>query len=665
MNQFKTSVFNPKRIASWWCTIEDLLWSEKKIVEKIKRNAEAFAKADIDTAINFGFHVRFDFSNYFGQLHSYYANVCEELHKYDIKFMDHYSCNHVQRPRNEEEFKKLHRNHRHHILLFHDPVAASHAQYEGHFFNDLCEIDLQDGSRGYSKAYQLEVFCHNNPGFLDMHQKYLKRLLNDVPMDGIQVDDMCDYAGLTTCGCRYCRDRFKKEYGKEIPPYDNKQFWGDIDNKSEYYWGNYDNRDFRDWITMKADSVADHLKLIKETVGELPLMTCCSSSGPILLNGLSLNLEKLAPHLDMFMLENCGIDVSSVNWVRMDAEALHQKDIAQKRDDATTMAISYSIYEPSGYLGWALSRYWGVGNWSSTLNQRLEKDPDDAKEIFDIIRPYNNWEVAYSQLSDEGNELVEIRLASNKFCRENGWRDDKGAEHWDKIKKWSAYFVENDIGYRFIRAEEIADKNALSKETTPVIFDGMGCVSDNQYMAIADYLEKGNKALISLPFGTHDEKGVKRAVPLSQLLLEQNYMNLSVIETSTEAESLKKIMEASGFNPVIIQIKGDHRWALRIRKHHGKVVLHLLNQALKAIPHSSLKDSAGRAILEGIESKIEDNVLSFRFNSEKLALKNMTLLSPELGEETREVTITEVNERMSELQFDLSGITIYAVIQEH
>lgn len=664
MSQIKLTDFNPKRVASWWCTIEDLLWSEKKIVDKIKRNAESFAKADIDLAINFGFHIRFDFSNYFGQLHGYYANVCEELHKYDIKFMDHYSCNHVERPRNEEEFRKLHRNHRHHILLFHDPIAAKHAQYEGHLFRDLCEVDLRDGTVGYSTAYQLEVFCHNNPGFLDMHQKYLKRLLKEVPLDAIQVDDMCDYAGLTTCGCKYCRERFMKEYGKNIPSYNDKDFWGEIKDKGEYSWGNYENRDFRDWINMKKDSVADHLKLVKETVGEIPLMTCCSSSGPIVLNGLSLDLERLSEHLDVFMLENCGIAVNSVHWVRMDAEALHQKDIAQKRYNAPAMAISYSIYEPSAYLGWALSRYWGVSNWSSTLNQRLEEDPEDAKEIFDIIRPYNNWEMAYSQLDQSGSDLVEIRLASNKFCRENGWRDESGAEHWDKIKKWSAHFVENNIGYRFIRADELADSSALCSELTPIILDGLGCVSDQQFLAIKEYLKAGNTAWISLPFGTHDDKGVKRDIPLSEELIKNNYKNLKVIETSTKASSLREITESLAFKPIVIQINGDQGWALRVRTHKKGTVLHLLNYSLNAIPHPSLQDSSKRAVLKEIESLIKDNKLSFIYDSSLLNLKEMELLSPELKEKRRPVKITKISNCVSEIQCDLTGIKLYAVIQE-
>ena len=95
-------------------------------------------------------------------------------------------------------------------------------------------------------------------------------------------------------------------------------------------WGNYNNHVFRDWIRMRSDSVADHVKIIKEVVGDIPLMTCCSSTGPIALNAISLDLEKMMKHLDLVMLENCGMNVNTVNWYRMEAEALQQKDIAKK-----------------------------------------------------------------------------------------------------------------------------------------------------------------------------------------------------------------------------------------------------------------------------------------------------------------------------------------------
>lgn len=655
--------FVPIRAASWWCNIEDLLWSQKKIVDKIKYRAEAFANAQIDTAINFGFHIRFDFSNYFGQLHGYYANVCEELHKYDIKFMDHYSCNHIERPRGEDEFRKLHKGQRHHILLFHDPIAAEFAQYEGHFFKEICEVDLRDGTRGYARQYQMEVFCHNNPGFLDMHKKYLERLMREVPFDGIEVDDMCDYAGLTTCGCIYCRDRFKKDYGHEIPPFGVKDFWGDT-TKSMLLWGNYENPVFRDWIKMKIDSAADHVKMVKSVVGEKPLMSCCSSTGPITLNSISLNLERLSPNLDFFMLENVGTNINCVNWIRMDAEALQQKDIAQKRGNAPAMALSYTIYGKGGYLGWGLSRFWGVANWSSTLNHRLEEDPADAMETEDIIGPYNNWEVKNSNLNYiDGKDFVEVRLVSSSYCRDNGWRGDDGLEQWDRIKAWSANLIKNNIGYRFLRSVELSDAITLCKETTPLILDGLGCVSGSQFNAINTYLSKGGIAWLALPFGTHNEKGLKWAVPLSVELLKSRYKNLVLIDSATVSNPLEKLIQKSMFHPVLKQLAGDRRWAARIRLHEDKPVIHFMNTALVAVPHPTIKDIPGLPILKDIESKIEDNNLAYVINTKKIPLSPLSIMSPELGEETRNVNIRDSKKGYSTINVNLEGVKVYAVVQ--
>jgi len=655
--------FVPVRMASWWVTIEDLLWSEKKIVDKIKHRAEAFANAKIDTAINYGFHIRFDFSNYIGQLHGYQANVCEELHQYGIKFMDHYSCNHVERPRGEEEFRKLHKAHRHHTLLFHDPIAAKYAQYEDHYFNDICEVDLRDGSRGYASQYYMEAFCHNNPNFLDMHKKYLQRLMREVPFDGIEVDDMCSYPGLATCGCIYCRERFKKEYGHEIPPFGEKSFWGDT-TKNMLLWGNYENPVFRNWIKMKADVIVDHVKMVKETIGNKPLMTCCSSTGPIVLNAVALNLEKMSPHLDFFMLENVGMLINCVNWVGMDAEALQQKDIAQKRGNAPAIALSYTIYEKGGYLGWGLSRFWGVANWFSTESQGMIEDPADAMVAEDIIGPYNNWEVKNSNLNPlDGHDLVEVRLVSSNYCRDNGWRGDNGLEMWDSVKAWSLHLLKGNIGYRFLRAEELSDANALCNEHTPLILDGIGCVSDAQFKAIKTYLSKGGAAWMALPFGTHDDKGFKKAIPLSEELIKAKYKNLVLIDSATISNPLGKLIQKGLFLPVLKQTSGDTRWAVRIRFYKDKPVIHFMNTALIAVPHPTTKDMFGVPILKDIESGIKDNNLTYEINDKKVSLTSLSLMSPERGEKAGNVNISNAKHGCLTVNANLDGVKVYAVLQ--
>ena len=504
--------FRPYKMSCWWCSVEDLLWPQRKITDKIKRRAEGFAKANIDTVLNFGFHTRFDFSNYFGSLHGYLHDVCEELHKYGIKYMDHYSCNVIQRPKNKVELIKMHAAQRHCVLLHPDEKATEFAQYEGYMFRDLCEEDVRDGSRGYSWGYQFELFCHNNPNFLDMHEKYLKRLISDVPMDAIEVDDMCDYGSHSTCGCKYCREKFLKLYGHELPPFEDKSFWGKASNYSSVTkdydsWGNYENPVFRDWIKFKSDSVVDHVKIIKKAVGDIPLMTCCSSTGPIRLNSIALNLERMMPELDLLVLENCGTSVNTVDWVRMDAEALQQKDIAEKMGNVPAIAVSYTVFSIGAYLGWALSRFWGVSNGSFTLLGRLEKEPEEEIEIHELIGPYNNWETSYSDLDiKNGQDLVEVRLVSNIYCRNNGWHDENGVEHWTKVSQWSEALVQNNIGYRFIRADELSDASAVRACKTPLIIDGVDCVSDNQYDAIKQFLVGGGKAFLHLPFGNFDEK---------------------------------------------------------------------------------------------------------------------------------------------------------------
>jgi len=359
---------------------------------------------------------------------------------------------------------------RHHVLLYHAAVAAKYAQYEGHLFNDVCQVDLRDGSLGYASQYQLNAFCHSNPNYMDMHQKYLKRLLKEVPLDGIMVDDMCNYAGPTVCGCTYCRERFMKTYGHEIPAFGETSFWGDT-TKETLEWGNYENPVFRNWLRMKVDAVTDHLKMIKNTMGEKSLMTCCSNTGPLILNALSLDLEKLAPQLDFFVLENVGTHVQNVDWIKMDAEALLQKNIAAEKGNRPAMALSYTNYETGAYFGWALSRFLGGANWCSTLNARLVEDPPDAMEQEDVITKTNNWEKQYSDLNyNMGKDLAEVRLVYSRDCKVNDWRNKDGHEHWDSVAAWSQQLVKNNVGYQFFRSAELEDAHTLLNKKNTLDF---------------------------------------------------------------------------------------------------------------------------------------------------------------------------------------------------
>ena len=89
----------PRCAVSWWTTITDLQWPNRSVRDDIRRRADAFAAAEVDLAINYGCHTRFDFAPMFGALHGYLGEVADELHRVGIRFFDHYSCNIVARPR--------------------------------------------------------------------------------------------------------------------------------------------------------------------------------------------------------------------------------------------------------------------------------------------------------------------------------------------------------------------------------------------------------------------------------------------------------------------------------------------------------------------------------------------------------------------------------------
>ncbi len=654
-----TGGLKPIRAASWWTEVGDLLWPDIEVQKRVRAKARAMYEAGIDTCVNFGLHTRFDFSDYFNSYHGYLNLVCQELHQYGIKFIDHYSCNLVERPKNEQELALLHKNHRHHVLLHKDFQAAENASYEGHRFQDICEVDLRDGGRGYSTSYQGELFCHNNPAFLDMHQKYLKRLMAEVNFDAVEVDDMCTYAYFADCGCEYCRERFRRDYGHEIPTLDDKDFWGDT-SKHPMHWGNYNNPAFRDYVRMRTDGIREHIGMIKECVAPKPLLTCCSSTGPLYLNSLALDLEKSEDQLDLVMLENCGITCNAVNWVKNDAEAMQQKDIAEKMGHAPAIALSYTVYEDGAYLGWALARFWGAANWSSTLPGRLMEIPDDQKTTEALVGPFNVWEKQHSPLVPlDCKDILNVRIVSNRYNRENGIMKNE-RDVWSRILEWTDGFVRHNLSYRFVRYRELADADALKAEKTPLVMDCNACVSDAQHAAVKEYLKAGGKLIVALPYGTKDEKGFDRPVSLSQELISGNYPGLAVVNG---AEEIPALIEKGILVPAVKIIKGDKRRVCRARITDGRLMVHIINTNLTAVAHEWVTTVGDVPVMKNILCDCDDDEFVFEVTGENLpALRDCKLKSPELGNAHREIQVEKIKDGWR-LTFCIKDIKIYAVAE--
>jgi hypothetical protein len=297
------------------------------------------------------------------------------------------------------------------------------------------------------------------------------------------------------------------------------------------------------------------------------------------------------------------------------------------------------------------------------LNGRLEEDPPQASEMEDVISPSNNWEKNNSDLDyRKGTDLVEIRLVNNRYCRENGWRDAEGHEHWDRSKAWSLQCIRNNVGYRFVRFEELGDATALLRENTPLVMDGVACVSEQQFKAVRAYLAAGGIAWIAPPFGTHDEKGFKRNTAFSEILLRGHHRHLVMVDSAVSSTTLEKMIADKKFRPVIRQLKGDPRWALRIRTYAGKSVIHFMSAGLFSIP-DDINDLSGIPLMKDIDSKTTDNDLSYAIDMRQVPMNALVLMSPELGENHRPVKMESGQDGRTILRIDLDTVKIYAVAQ--
>jgi hypothetical protein len=663
----RTEQAYPLRVISWWSNINDLEWPAPAVRDKIQRRADQMIEAKIDVAINFGFHYRFDYAPYFGALHGYLADVAAALHERHIQFMDHFSCNVIARPHTPEDVRGFNTHERHCVNLYPDAVAAKEAGYAGYRFNDLRETLIASGEPTYIPQYAGECLCHNNPDFLKMHKAYLQRLFVEVPLDGIHQDDMSFYGYFATCGCRHCREKFHQQFGRDLPPLSDRDFWGDTSVRP-YDWGNYQNPGFRDWVRLRYQSNADHLKMVRATIGpDKILMTCCSSSGPRRLNSMGLSAEEWIDLVDWVTMENVGLSPRSVRWPGIEAEAMLHKGIAASKSAAGTPAItiSYFTYPDGAYLGWAIARYWGVGNWATTLWGRLPVDPPDAQEEAVLVRPFNEWAAGHP-LALPGQDVCDLQLAFLRATRDNGWRDSQGRDAWQRVQRWPEYLTRNSIGYAFVTTRELEAGGGKLSTSLPLVLDGCAHVSDRDCQIVREFVARGGRLWVAPPLGECDEHAHPRAQSLLDALGEDQTLQerVVVIDPDVGPASVAELMRKGEFAPRIRQVSGPTGWAARLRLHGPRLAVHLLNTSLQGEPHPTVVDARGEKILYKIHTEPAREPLVLEVNCTGLpSLDGAMLESPDL-QGRRTVAVQSDKLGRVQLSINLEGIRLYAELSK-
>ena len=258
----------PERIATWWIRWNDLNWPNPDTLDRIRRRAEGFARADVSAAMLFGAHFRWDYLPVFPLLHDYIAQVVEELHGYGIKVFDHHSVDLVHRYHNRQEMRHVMLDSGPHLPFSPTFEAAESWQYKGKRLNDWRMLDVHDGKPLYFPQYTAQCFCFRNPEFVESYIDYAKYLVRETGIDGLEADDATHFLGYNSCACPHCRAELKRRAGIDLPP---------VEEGSDF-WGNWNNPAWKAWIDLRFDTVGEFFVKLRAALPEPFMLATCGGS---------------------------------------------------------------------------------------------------------------------------------------------------------------------------------------------------------------------------------------------------------------------------------------------------------------------------------------------------------------------------------------------------
>lgn len=422
--------------------------------EACEERAAAVAAAGYDAVICSGYHFRLNWLATDDDVREITRMIVEACHRHGLKVIEHVDL----------------------TVVYYDayPLAWEHPDWF-----QLHGADMMTRHR---------IFCLNNPEFQRFYLDYVERFQRETGVDAWQMDEI-SWLGRGFCGCRWCRDKWREEKGRDYPAVESPGFFDRA----------LQDPDYREWMRWRGQSINDFYDIVREglvainpDVRLFDYTTAPQSSPGTWTRGAPYETQ-------VGSVDTIGTEL---NPVPFDSYPYIAGLLAQRRAlgevSATPAWAKFDITEPSAYFCWAFGRTVGHSIWWSL-------SPDN-----ETIPPESLLEWPW-QMEDQSARLdADIGVLLSGSTRDLVRDVDYFATEFEG---WLQALLLRPFATRVIIESELTEPGALAGYTL-IGLPNATAVSAEQKAALMAYVRAGGKLLLTYEAGTLGHDGAPAEDPL-------------------------------------------------------------------------------------------------------------------------------------------------------
>lgn len=465
-------------------------WSDADFEAK----ASEFAANGVNRVMTFSFtHFRWSFYPWWDKINHTISRVVRACHKYNIKVIEHHSSHLTSNPRTAKDWQnwenslKVRQSSANAFAGLKEYIAAGDPEIApGVYLSDCRQIDGRTGD--YARTiYGGYGHCFNNPHFRKAYFDYLAKVYA-AGVDGIMTDDVHFFGYFNACSCKFCREKFRKESGYELPP---PHEWGK-------FHGDYSNKVFIAWLQFRMRSTAEFQKAVNQHAESLgyKLLRPNYHTTTYNWNQTAYPFESTGELWTTVFQENMFSSVISQSWLSWAATAAHRRAMA-RRYKSRAMSMFYPDSYDKYYFSWALARSW---------NHLLMATPEggDLNKVEKLFAGFSDRHPV-SATPQEVPDVAFMQPRSSMDYTADGLESSARP-----LRVWMQSAVYSNLQTALLFENESPEEFA---RYPLLVVPGATMLSDNDLQTLYNYCQQGGRLLICGAFGIFNTDGTRREHP--------------------------------------------------------------------------------------------------------------------------------------------------------